>query len=604
MNRNKIDRIREYINIRLYRHKSYVTSSFQGLSVFVSLIAIGTIIYFHGFPVSDYALHICNWIINASFAFFLLKFIVKVVYEFHPVDFMKANLFETFIMLTVLIDLIGLAITGDHIIKYFFSALGFVHLTTYYLILVQLYLFLIIIIELGKASQNLAIFRLGPSGLLSLSFVILILSGAGLLFLPEMTTKGISFVDALFTSTSACCVTGLASVDTATCFTLKGKIIIMVLIQLGGINIISFATFFATFYRNSGGLRTQSILKDLMSNDRLSDNKGMLQQIILFSLTIELIGAILMYFTWSPYMHFHGFGEKVFFSLFHSVSAFNNAGFALFSNNIWESSVRYSYNLQLVIAGLIFLGGIGFFVLQDMFSPVRIRERMKFKWKGLAIGSKVAIQTSLVLIILGAVAFYFIERDNSLKGYSWYGIVVTSVFQSVTTRTAGFNSVDMVRLGQPIILIFMFLMFVGASPGSTGGGIKTTTFALLLRSVYTTIKGKKNVEMFKHTIPFDLIDKSYSIIIFSMILIFLGTLALSISEPGVSMMYLLFEEISAFGTVGLSLNLTPTLSEASKLILILTMYIGRIGTLTMALALTRRVKATQYKYPATSIMVG
>lgn len=604
MNRNKIDRIREYINIRLYRHKSYVISVFQVLSVFVSLMAIGTIIYFHGFPVSEHTMAICNQIINASFIFFLFKFIVKVFYEFHPVDFIKANAFEAFIMFTVFLDLLGLWIAGDHLIKYFFNAMGFVHLTSYYLILVQLYLFLIIIIELGKASQNLAIFKLGPSGLLSLSFIILILSGAGLLFLPEMSTHGISFIDALFTSTSACCVTGLTSVDTALCFTLKGKIIIMMLIQFGGINIISFATFFATFYRNSGGLRTQSILKDLMSNNRLSDNKGMLQQIILFSLSIEMIGAVLMYFTWSPYMSFHGFGEKAFFSLFHSVSAFNNAGFALFSDNMWESTVRYSYNLQLVISALIFLGGIGFFVLQDMFSPARIRERIKYKWKGLAIGSKVAIQTSLVLIIFGALAFYFIERDNTLKGYSWYGIIVTSIFQSVTTRTAGFNSVDMVRLGQPVILIFMFLMFVGASPGSTGGGIKTTTFALLLRSVYTTIKGKKNVELFRHTVPFDLIDKSYSIIIFSMLLIFIGTLALSITEPGVSMMYLLFEEISAFGTVGLSLNLTPTLSEASKLILIVTMYVGRIGTLTLALALTRRVKATHYKYPETSIMVG
>jgi Trk-type K+ transport system membrane component len=376
------------------------------------------------------------------------------------------------------------------------------------------------------------------------------------------------------------------------------------LIQLGGINIISFATFFATFYKNSAGLRTQSILKDLMATDRISDNRTVLQKIILFSLLSELIGATLLFLTWAPEVHWHGLGEKMFFSLFHSVSAFNNAGFGLFTDNLYDITMRHAYYFQLVICVLIFFGGIGFLVMEDLFSPRRIRERYHYKWKKLAIGSKIAIHTSLALVVAGTIGFYLLEKNNALQGYSWFGALVTSIFQSVTTRTAGFNSIDFSKLGQPILILMMLLMFIGASPGSTGGGIKTTTFTLILRSAWATIRGKKNVEMYKHSISYDLIDKSYSIVLFSLILIFLGCFMLSIAEPSISFIRLLFEEISAFGTVGLSTGITPGLSDPAKLILIGTMYVGRIGTLTLALALTRKAATTRYRYPQTSVMVG
>lgn len=419
-----------------------------------------------------------------------------------------------------------------------------------------------------------------------------------------MTVSGIKPIDALFTSTSACCVTGLVVVDTSMCFTLKGKTIIMFLIQAGGLNIISFATLFATFYRNSAGIKMQSLIKDIVSTDKLSNTRELLRKIFLYSIFIELTGAVLLFITWPNELIFRGIGEKIYFSLFHSVSAFNNAGFALFTDNLYTITVKHAYNLQLVIAALIFLGGIGFIVLEDVFSLKNIRERRKIKWKRLHAHSRIALYTSGILIGAGALVLFLVEYKNTLSGYGVYGSIVSSLFQSVTCRTAGFNTVDISHLGQPIIIFMMFLMFIGASPGSTGGGIKTTTFSVILRSAISTIKGRKNVEIVKHTISSDTISRAYSIALFSISLIFISTFALSITEPDKSFLSLLFEEISAFGTVGLSTGITSSLSFAGKSIIILTMYIGRIGTLTLALAITKRVIFTKYRYSEINVLVG
>jgi Trk-type K+ transport system membrane component len=253
---------------------------------------------------------------------------------------------------------------------------------------------------------------------------------------------------------------------------------------------------------------------------------------------------------------------------------------------------------------LIFLGGIGFFVLKDIFSWKKIVERRKLKWKTLSISSKIALRMSFTLVILGAIFFFVLENNTSLKEHSLYGKIIVSLFQSISTRTAGYNSVDFTKLGLPIMLIFMLLMFIGASPGSTGGGIKTTTFTVIIKSAISTIKGRKNVEMFKKNISFSLIDKAYSIALFSLSLIFIGTFILTITEPDKDLFQLLFEEISAFGTVGLSAGITAALSFSGKLVIIITMFIGRIGTLTLALMLSREIAYRHYKYAEAHVMIG
>ena len=604
MFKETVFRIRESINIRLYAHKAYVVRALHIASFIVSLVAIAAIIYQHGFKQTPYNLNLTKSIIEFSLIFYVLKFLTRIFYEFHPIDFIKENRVESVLLLFIVIDQLVSLLTGAHLIQQTMKAIGFPGIHTYYNLFIQFYFFVIIAVELGKAGRFIDYIHIGPSGLLVVSFIFIIFAGAGLLLLPEMTVSGISAIDALFTSTSACCVTGLVVVDTSVCFTLKGKTIIMMLIQVGGLNIISFATLFASFYRNSSGIKLQSLIKDMVSTDKLSNTRSLLRKIFLYSFFIELGGAFLLFITWPNEMIFKGIGEKIYFSVFHSVSAFNNAGFGLFTDNLYDITVRHAYNLQLVIAALIFLGGIGFIVLEDVFKIENIRERRKIKWKKLQTHSRIALNTSAILVVVGAVGFYLVEYRNSISGYGIYGSVVSSIFQSVSCRTAGFNTVDFTHLGQPVLILMMFLMFIGASPGSTGGGIKTTTFSVILRSAISTIKGRKNVEIVKHTISSDTISKAYSIALFSISLIFISTFVLSITEPDKSFLSLLFEEISAFGTVGLSTGITSTLSFAGKSIIILTMYIGRIGTLTLAFAITKRVVYTKYRYSEINVLVG
>jgi trk system potassium uptake protein len=604
MFRDKIFRIREFINIRLYAHRIYVIKALHFASIIVSLVAITAIILQHGFPQTPHSLNLTESIIEISLVFYILKFLIRIFYEFHPVDFIKENRFEAVLLALIAFDQLVSTFTGSHLVQQFLQAIGFPGIHTYYNLFIQCYFILIIIVELAKAGRYVDRIHIGPSGLLALSFIFIILAGAGLLLLPEMTVSGISPIDALFTSTSACCVTGLVVVDTAFCFTLKGKTVIMILIQVGGLNIISFATLFATFYRTSAGVKMQSLIKDIVSTDKLSDTRRLLRKIFLYSIFIEISGALLLFVTWPNELIFKGMGEKIYFSLFHSVSAFNNAGFGLFTDNLYDITVRHAYNLQLVIAGLIFLGGIGFIVLEDVFGIRNIRERRKIKWKRLQTHSRIAISTSLILVFAGALIFYLVENKSTISGYGVYGSIVSSIFQSVTCRTAGYNTVDFSRLGQSVLFFMMFLMFVGASPGSTGGGIKTTTFSVILRSAISTIKGRQNVEIVKHTVSKSTIDRAYSIALFSISLIFISTFMLTITDPDKGLTNLLFEEISAFGTVGLSTGITSSLSFAGKSIIILSMYIGRIGTLTLALAITKRVVYTKYRYSEISVLVG
>ena len=343
-------------------------------------------------------------------------------------------------------------------------------------------------------------------------------------------------------------------------------------------------------------------MKEFLSTDQLSDTKSVLRSIIEFSLLMEAIGTFLLYFSWGN-VHFTSWKSQLFNSVFHAVSAFNNAGFSTFSNNLAQNGIRNLYGLQVIIIFLIFFGGFGFVAMQDMFSIKNIRKRIKSPWRKLNTGTKITLYMSLFLIAIGAFVFYILQRD-SMAGDPWYQVAVTSLFQSVTTRTAGFNTVNIGKLGTPVLIFFIFLMFVGAGSGSTGGGIKVTTFAVIVKSAIATIKGEKTVVFFKRSLPFNTVDKAYSIALFSISMIFISTFFLSITEPGVRLMKLLFEEFSAFGTVGLSMGITASLSAAGKAIIIMSMFVGRIGTLTLAMALSTRVISSNYHYAETSVMVG
>jgi Trk-type K+ transport system membrane component len=424
--------------------------------------------------------------------------------------------------------------------------------------------------------------------------------------LPEMTTNhhGAEWMAALFTATSASCVTGLSVVDISTFFSLKGQLVIMVLIQLGGLNIISFATFFASLFSKGTGIKHHSMTQDFFSSGSLFDAKTLLRQIILLSILIEGIGAIVIFSLWDPAIQFTSLMQKIYYSVFHSIAAFNNAGFSLFTNSLYEPVLRQSYILHLTIGALIFFGSLGFSTIRDIFGIQSMRERMRLPWKKFQLSSQISLYSSLILIVFGAVLFYLIEKDSVLSGQKAFEAAITSVFQSVTCRTAGFNTVDMTVLAVPTLIVMIFLMFVGASSGSTGGGIKTSTFTLIFVSAIATLRGKRNLELFRHNIAWELLNKAFSIFIFSASFIFTATFSLSILEPEIDVLRLLFEEVSAFATVGLTTGITTDLTEPSKYIIILSMFVGRIGTLTLGFALSKKVVSVAYRYPDAHVMVG
>jgi len=290
--------------------------------------------------------------------------------------------------------------------------------------------------------------------------------------------------------------------------------------------------------------------------------------------------------------------------LFHAVSAFNNAGFSLFTNGLYQEVIREAWGFHIIIMILIILGGIGFMNINHYAAYFKARVINKQKWVQMNVGAHLALITSIALILAGALVVIVLEWDKVLTGYSFGGKVIISLFQSVTTRTAGYNTVDIGMLSAPVLIFFIFLMFVGASPGSTGGGIKTTTFAVIIKSAICTIRGEGHVVYYKRNIPYPVIDKAYSIALFSLSVIFISVFFLSITEPGMTLISLLFEEISAISTVGLSTGITSHLSVTGKIIIATSMFIGRTGTLTLAILLTSKVLSTNYKYADVGVIIG
>jgi potassium uptake TrkH family protein len=608
----KVDQFREKVNLNIYDKKYFVLTTLRILRVFFSFLALGAVIYYYGFPVNSNSVKAQLIILRLSFAFFIFSYIVRFFFDFEPRKFLRENKIEGIILLFVLLDGLGFLFLGQPFLRFISLNYGVRFFSDIFIVTVQLFLIAIVWLEIVKMSRKIGLLKLPPSILFILSFLLLIFIGAGLLMMPEMTVGGVfTFSQAIFTSTSASCVTGLIVVDTGTFFTLKGQIVIMILMQIGGLNMITFASFFAFFSQKGVGLKQQVLIMDFMSFESLQTTKKLLGDIILMALSIELVGAVMIYFTWHSDIPFHSFGQKVYYSIFHSISAFNNAGFSLFKNGLFEPLVRQSYMLHIVIGILIVIGGLGFPVLYDLFSRQNLRERLAKPWKQPKVNTKLVVVTSVALLIAGAITFYILEERNPNQyaegGFAYMNFMeklITSFFQSVTLRTAGFNTVDFSILSPPVLLFFIGLMFIGASPASTGGGIKTTTFALIFLSAISTIRNRRIIEIFKFTISEDTIKRAYSIVLFSTVVIFTSAFTIAISDPHIDIFKIFFEVVSAFCTVGLSTGITAELSQYAQTVLIVCMFIGRVGILTLAIALSKKALTNNYKYPNTFVMVG
>ncbi|HBZ65855.1 MAG TPA: ATPase [Bacteroidales bacterium] len=597
--------IREFFLLWLYERREVITLLMRWCSLPVGLAGVSAVIYTFGFYSTPLTEKIAMTTIHVTMGFYLVKYVLSSLTELHPLKYLRRTWFEGFLMLVVAISVLLRIFYGHNLIDTTFIRLGLPLLPSVYVLFIQVYFLVILLVEMARLASRLDRIHIGPAGLLTISFVFLIITGTLLLMMPRMTvTGGIRFLDSLFTSTSACCVTGLIVVDTASFFTMRGQFIILLLIQLGGINIISFATFFTSFYRNLGGLKYQSLMKDLLSTDKLADTHSLLRRIVMYSFMIEGVGTLLIYLSWRDYFVDLSSGRQFFYAIFHSISAFNNAGFSLFTDNLAGEIIGKAWVSHIIIALLIIFGGLGFLVIQDVFSPRSILFRIKHPWRRIATSSKVVLLTSGILILAGMFVFLIAPHNEAIQGLSWGRKILAAFFQSVVSRTAGFNSVDLSLLPTSIIVFFMFLMYVGGSPGSTAGGIKTTTFAVLMRSSVATLRGEKYLTMFRRNISFDTLDKAYALAFYSMAVIMLSAFLLTFTEPDVNFVSILFEEISAFATVGLSTGITAQMSDSGRLILIMSMFIGRVGTLTLGMALTRKVAFTRQSYPTADIPIG
>ncbi len=442
---------------------------------------------------------------------------------------------------------------------------------------------------------------LGPARILVASFAGAILFATFLLMLPQAAQKEpVGFVDALFTITSATCVTGLTVVDTGATFTWFGQIVILVMIQLGGLGVMTFSTFFIYLLGGRLSLGNRDLLQETLSQAPMKNLKALLKTVFLATFLIEAVGAIILALRWSRDLPLT---KAAYYGVFHAVSAFCNAGFALFPDNL--ASYRGDFAVNFTISALIILGGLGFVVI---FELARKRRALIHR---LSLHSQLVLLMSGLLVFGGMILILIFEYGNTLKSLPWSTRLWSTYFQSVTARTAGFNTLDIGALTDASLFLLIMLMFIGASPGSCGGGIKTTTFAILLSVIKARFHNLADANLRKRRIPEETSSKAIAISFFSATLIMLFTFLLVITETRLVshqdsrglFLELLFEVTSAFGTVGLSAGVTPKLSELSRLLITLVMFIGRLGPLTVAIAVGGEKKA-RFKYAQENVLVG
>ncbi|NMO95652.1 TrkH family potassium uptake protein [Paenibacillus lemnae] len=439
-------------------------------------------------------------------------------------------------------------------------------------------------------------FHLSPPQVLVTGFGSIILIGTILLMLPiaSETGESLGFMNALFTATSATCVTGLVVVDTETFFSTFGEVVIMLLMQIGGLGFMTMATLFALVLKRRISLKDRLLLQESMNQSSIEGIVRLIRRVLFYSLIIEGAAVILFSIRWAFDMPF---GRAVYYGVFHAISLFNNAGFDLFGG--FKSLTQYVNDplVNIVSMFLIIAGGIGFVVMSEL---VDFKKKLK-----LSLHSKVVLSMSGTLILIGAVVIFIFEFTNTktLGSLGWGGKVWGSFFQSVTPRTAGANTLNIPDLRQASQFFIIILMFIGASPGSTAGGIKTTTFTIMIGAVIAMIRGRDDIVLFRYRLAQERIFKALTISLLALLLIVTVSMILSTTEDA-SFLTILFETTSAFSTVGLSMGLTTELSLFGKLLICVTMFAGRVGLLTLVFALGPKKGKELYRHPEGKMIIG
>lgn len=577
------------------------------VTLLTAVVVAATFVLLYGFHEPLMSLRTLHLIQIGAFMVFLAEKTIRFVNAFSKREFLRVFWFE--IPLLVLLTIVVLS-AGS-----WFAVKDPAHLR---MLALGTYLMAQVVAKTCRACVNLAASGRNPTKALIGSFCVLIIAGAGMLMLPKSySTDQMSFVDALFTATSATCVTGLIVKDTGEDFTIMGQIVILTLIQFGGLGIVIFGVVLALLLRQALSVRESVAMQDLLSAQTLGKISSIIGFIFMGTIIIEAIGALSLLNLWHDSTGTTlGTSQQWFYSIFHSISAFCNAGFCLFNRSLID--YNKSWRVYIVIAPLIVLGGLGFGVLYNIAGITCDKAKRLIKRRSAAtdvaglsapvvapvkmrLQTKIVLATSCALIVVGTLAIIIFGRSSDpIEGFT------AALFQSITARTAGFNTIDVASMSAANKLVLIVLMFIGGSPGSTAGGIKTVTFVVIIMVVYATLLKRRNVEIFKRSVRPVVVGRAITVtVLFAAVLLF-GTLLLSLteSENGFALEDIMFEAASALGTVGLSTGITSALTTAGKLIIIITMLIGRLGPLTLLASLTFNWKPAGYDYPSEAIIVG
>lgn len=589
-----------------------VINWFMWITYFCAILFLATLVYEHGFMISSDEAKAIRIIYKSVWIVFLLSATVQIVFQSDE-DGQK-NTFWSWVInvllyLTLLPVLFKKPDAGDEGVYWTWM---FFHSHYYRIAILLLYSLL----QLSSSLVRLLGRRTNPSLILASSFLVIIFIGAGLLMLPRATYHGISWIDALFTATSATCVTGLVSVDVPSTFTLEGQIIIILLIQIGGLGVMTLTSFFAMFFMGNTSLYNQLVVGDMISSNSLNSLLSTLLYILGFTLAIEGIGMVIIWYSIhnTPGMTLQ---QEIYFAAFHSVSAFCNAGFSTLPGNLGNAAVMQNHNLLFItVSFLIILGGIGFPILVNLKETLFYYLRY-LKWKCFGrsshfpkqvhlynLNTRIVLIMTAILLVLGTLAIALYEWNNAFSGMEVTDKWVHAFFNATCPRTAGFVSVGLTTLSTQTLLLMIILMIIGGGTQSTAGGVKINVFAVILLNLWAVIRGANRVTIFQRELSDDSIRRSNAVLMLYLIILSAAIFVMSMLEPKASLMALTFECVSALSTVGSSLDLTPVLSTAGKSVIILLMFIGRVGAFTLLLGLIKQVKKRNYKYPSDNIIIN
>lgn len=484
--------------------------------------------------------------------------------------------------------------------------------TPYYKYIVTPLFLLFIVIEFSRNAAGYYSRNLNPATIFVMAFFTLVMIGTGMLLLPNATYAKISFVDALFTSTSAVCITGLAVVDTAETFTRFGHSILMFLMQVGGLGIMTFAGFVGTMFSGGQTFQQQMMLKEFVSGQRVSEVVKTVYKIVFITFLVEIIGGVFIFFSTFD-LPFASVSDQVFFAAFHTISAFCNAGFMTIEGGLHSELLRFNYPLHLIIAFLFLFGGIGFPIVLNFYNNIKLflinsyhfiarGQRFHHIPYAISVNSRIMLISTIIITLISVVAIYFFEFNRSLAEHGFWGKWIQAFFAASTPRSAGFNTIDMSLIGFPTVMLYLLLMWIGASPGGTGGGIRTTTFTIATLNFWSIARGREKIILFKREIPHSSVRRAFAIITLSLLFMGVGTFLVYSFDGHLGLVNIAFDVFSAFNTCGLSLGITPELSEKSKFVLTMCMFIGRVGGLTLLTAFLYKMHFQNVRYPSEDII--